>query len=122
MWKPLGMALVLAAVQAVVGPVLGAGFKGVYVGQDSTELPAALRGDMRQGLREGNLDGSWVRVSLSDGKVGSFSVIYSGSFLLGIRTVPVNQDVTLASAFKLHSLQPGLVPPQLGYALDRNGK
>ena len=108
----------VAALLVPVGLSLAAEYKAIRVGEDATDLPETVRGDAL--YREGYHQGTWIRTSLFGGKVEHFDVIYSGSFIN--RKVTIAQEVTLAQAIREHSLREGMAPPQLGYAVDRDGR
>jgi hypothetical protein len=110
--------ILLAAALLFATPILAAGYKGIYVGQAVAELPESLHVFVT--YLEGDYQGTWFRIDVLNGKVLGFYVIYSGKSL--DRTTVIAQNLTLARAIKLHSLQAGMPVPHLGYAVDREGK
>jgi hypothetical protein len=61
--------------------VTAAGYKGIRVGGNVSDLPKNFVQD--KNYSEGEYQGSWFRISMLDGKVLSVDVIYSGKSLDG---------------------------------------
>ena len=100
-----------------VGAAFAAGYKGIHIGEDASDLPEALRGDGM--YANGNYRGAWFVIDVFGGKVNRFDVIYVGKSF--DRKTTIAQEISLASAIKEHSLQPDMAQPIFGYAVDRDG-
>jgi hypothetical protein len=111
-----GVATILVLVLLNGLAAYAAGYKGIRVGQNVSELPKNFALDMA--YSEGQYEGSWFRISILNGKVLSFEVIYSGKSL---NKAMISNPISLGEAVKFHSLQPNLVAPMFGYATDRKG-
>jgi len=97
-------------------PAFCAGFNGVFVGQDVSQLPSCLtrrsaKRVLMKDFAEGICDSAYLWAIIRENKVTYVIVTYSGpSFEGGGFT----QAVTLPQAVKMHSLQPGLAAPRFG--------
>lgn len=89
-----------------------ASYKGIRVGQNIADLPEQIRCEAV--YCEGKYKGNWIRVSELGGKVLMFDVVYVGTSL--DKEITVSQALPLAKAIRVHSLQPGLLPPVMGLA------
>jgi hypothetical protein len=103
---------IISALLIVVSTCSAVGYKGIYIGEDIADLPKELHCSVV--FCEGPYKGDWIRVGETQNKVTNFDVIYSGKSL-GHDTV-ISRSVTLATALRTHSLQPGFAAPVLGLA------
>jgi hypothetical protein len=96
--------------------VCASGYKTIRVGEDVSDLPKSFRTDTV--FSEGQLDGSWFRISILNGKVLSFDIIYIGKSFDG---TAISESLSLAEAVRIHSFQAGLQSPSFGYPVNLKG-
>jgi len=97
----------------------GGRFKEIYIGEPASALPFEC--DVECGHRYQRV---YVNVSIDDGKVSNFDVVYSlerkgegWEIKVTAPSLP-----TLGQALKIHSLQPGFSKPCFGYATNIDGE
>jgi hypothetical protein len=118
MFKGINSCVAILAI--IIGcqlPGWGAQFKGIEVGQPASHLPQEFGKDPMD--RAGMYRGSFFKIYVSDNRVYMFTVIYSGKSLRG--DLVSSNDMTLAAALKIHSLQASNLAPQLKRARNRDG-
>ena len=106
----------LAGKKNVKNALRDVSYKGVWIGQPASEIPKSLPSD---GLNiEGENDGDWFRVSILNGRVFLFTVIYVGKSLSGN---VVSRPISLATALRIHSFQIERNPASFGEAINKDG-
>jgi hypothetical protein len=108
--------LIVVVLALNVLPAQATEYKGIRIGQPASELPETLKSGVV--ISEGEYEGDWFQVSVVNGRVNTFAVIYSAPSLNGTE---ITRPISLAAALKLHSLQQGNNAPRLGEAVNTKG-